>query len=569
MSTAFVKIHAHWSRRVESRFLDMVALLLCGYLLYLGIRTTGDLNWPGNIDLYRNMAQAQSILDGNWWADPYYLGETMWYNPLAPFLIAAVSRVANLPVYIVSARLGAYFNLLSPLSFYFLVARLFDRWTALASTLGFLFVTSEGLAVDSITPYSPWLYAATFTQSMFYLTLVAYRHSVVQGRRRGYVVTGVLWGITFLGHTAPALVLGGIMGLSALAAVIRSWRDRLVLPTLYHVVNRLAPTVVAALVVSAPLLCSIVGHYHLRVLNPYPASLVADFLAVSKLATLIKANLTVPTCVAGIGLLGLLWRRSRAVDRRLVLLWSLVSSGLVAYGYFWLAARHWKVSLPIIVPTYHFWYYLRVVEAILFGYGLVVASRCGVGLLERWAPVISRQFSMQSRARLWSGRALLCVLMSSLLLVCPSFASRPEFALARVEAQQAGAQFRLGEFEWIREHTRPEDVFLAPDSLGMFLVGPTGRKLAAVHSLYSNPYVDNEARVAARDAIFECIRVGDYAGFDRLASKNRVTYLVLWQAQVQGETDPFFLAREFSDDQVIIYRVVHSRPQSQSLEKGT
>ena len=44
--------------------------------------TVGGLTWPYDGDHFRDIAQAQTALDGHPLADPFYLGEWVWYNPL-------------------------------------------------------------------------------------------------------------------------------------------------------------------------------------------------------------------------------------------------------------------------------------------------------------------------------------------------------------------------------------------------------------------------------------------------------------------------------------------------------
>jgi hypothetical protein len=125
-------------------------------------------------------------------------------HPLLPGLVAAVSSLTGQPVHVSAARAGAYLNLAAPIAFYLLVFRLVGPACALASLVGFLFVV-RGPTWATPT-YSPWLYASVFAQTFFYLTLAAYSGAITLERRWLFVLTGVLLGVTFLTHTAPAIL---------------------------------------------------------------------------------------------------------------------------------------------------------------------------------------------------------------------------------------------------------------------------------------------------------------------------------------------------------------------------
>jgi hypothetical protein len=58
-------------------FVVFVALLLGGVTVYLR-RTTSGLRWPLDIDLYRDIVQAESVRNGHLFADANYAGETAW-----------------------------------------------------------------------------------------------------------------------------------------------------------------------------------------------------------------------------------------------------------------------------------------------------------------------------------------------------------------------------------------------------------------------------------------------------------------------------------------------------------
>ena len=101
-----------------ARHLPLFVLLAA--CLGLGVSRTAGLAWPHDADLYRNMAQAQTMVDGDWFADPFYRGEKAWYNPLTPAVIAVLHRITGIAIPRLYAQAGAVFNLAVPAAFYVL-----------------------------------------------------------------------------------------------------------------------------------------------------------------------------------------------------------------------------------------------------------------------------------------------------------------------------------------------------------------------------------------------------------------------------------------------------------------
>src|SRR5262245_2923868 len=200
-----------------SRGLPVLAFLaLLTVALSFGVRTTRDVEWPTpmpgglTVDLYRDMSSAQTMLDSGYGPDPNFVGERSWYNPLVPAIMALTTAVTALPLNVVAVRLGTYANLLAPLTFFLMCAVLFDRWTALFASFASLFLLPDAFPAYLVATYFPCVLPVNFVLACFYLSIVALHWAYRDNRLAAFVVPGLLWGLTFLGHTAPALILGGV-----------------------------------------------------------------------------------------------------------------------------------------------------------------------------------------------------------------------------------------------------------------------------------------------------------------------------------------------------------------------
>ncbi len=487
-------------------------LLLCVFVN--GRATTGDLTWPGSniegvgIDLYRDMALARTMLDSGYGPDPNYLGELTWYNPLVPSLTALTSALTGADVPLVIARIGAYANLLAPAAFYLLAATLLGRWPGVYALAGYLFLMAASLPAWISATYSPWFMPVNFAQAPFYLTVWAFVRGRQSPRRAWDIATGASWGVTFLAHAAPALVFG-VMAVAATVVDVRR-RDgaRVAFPA---AATRLAVMIVLALVVSSPLLVTIVGHYGLRTLHKQPGMYTAPLLG-RELPTLVWQHVSAAMLVAAVGA-ATVWRQRPSTVRLVVFTWLLAAGLFLLLAYVLLAGRvlaGWALASP--VPSFHFFFYLKAATALLFAVGVsTLAGRAGrVAALARWPA--------QHRAQ------ALCAAL--VVAGAPTYLARPDFAEARRDAldTMAGAQVQVA--GWLRAHAQPGDVVLTVDYDAAVMPGPAGVKVVAAFTAFSNPYVDWEARAQDRDRMFAALDAGDAAAFTALAGHYRVTHLI-------------------------------------------
>jgi hypothetical protein len=458
-----------------SRIWDLAAILACLIGFWYGWRATRDLDWPPDFDLYRDISIAQTMLDGGGLADPAYPGEQLWYNPLVPAVVAGISRLTSWPVPVAYARVGAYLNLLAPLCFYLMVAYLFkDRLVAFTSMLAFLFVTCQHPASRACATYSPWLFTGNFAQAGFYLTLTLYERAWRHDRRRDFLFVGLMLGITFLGHTAPALLLGGIIALHTGLTALQRLDRTLSSSHLHEAIIRLGIVTGAMLAVGSPYLRTIWGHYQLRILNPDPSSWVFSELEIGNIATLSRANLSLPNLVALAGG-GLLWARPRDRASHLLTLWLLTCLGFIGLDYLAQLGSRLDISSLRIVPSIHFLFYLKALVSALFGYGLFALVRFTLEFGKYLSPCLRGRLQGSLQVKMERAALVLLVVAAALWGYGP-FIRQPAFNEMCERARTVISPGWRKAYTWIREHTSPSDVFLAPPYFGLHIVTPAGRK---------------------------------------------------------------------------------------------
>ena len=83
------------------------------------------------------------MADGSPVADPFYRGESIWYNPLVPGLVATLGHLGRHPVHVLYAQAGAYLNLLGPIAFFLLLDACFGLPAAVLATLHLVYLRGD------------------------------------------------------------------------------------------------------------------------------------------------------------------------------------------------------------------------------------------------------------------------------------------------------------------------------------------------------------------------------------------------------------------------------------------
>jgi hypothetical protein len=477
----------------------IVATLAAACLIALVLRPAVDavrgVPYPYDVDQFRDIAAAQA-LTSHGLADPYYAGETIWYNPLLPATVAVLAQITSHSIHETYVAAGPYLNLLAPLAFFALAWMLAGPATAVVALT--IYLLSPGRTQPWLEPgYSPWLFAVNFAAAFFYAGVICCVAAMRRSTRRRWVAAGAVLGLTFLAHTAPALVLG-VVALACVYSAHRSTQQRW-----STTISHAAIVIAVALLISAPFLWSIAGRYHLNMINVAPSQWIWPAIDVHHAGALLSRTLSAWTIVAVIGFVTLMRARSHVAIP--VLTWAGVSVSLFLYG--WLQ-QSWT-ALPSIVPQYHFYFY--VIAA------LYLATAIGVVSIAR----------MIATPRVHLAFAVAASMMIAAAYY-PLYLAGGDFHEFRQMAVDVSADLESSALDArLRDETDPDAVVLAALADPLQRIGPSGRRVVAVPQLFSNPYVSFDQREAAVSQMFAAIVNDDLHGFARLAIQHNVTNVLL------------------------------------------
>lgn len=457
----------------RNQIFDALAAAACVLALTVAVQTVSGLRWPYDGDHYRDVAQAQTARDGHPLSDPFYPDEWVWYNPLVPWIVAAGSAITRITPAAFDVQAGPWLNLLAPIAFYLLCARLAGRGAAFAALIIFLFFNCRTDPALTCPTYSSWLFVATFAQGLFFLTLLAMAWTVPQQTAVRAGLVGALAGLTFLAHTGPALVLG------ATAILLLRLRSIIIAG-------------LVALIVASPFLYAIEGHYHLHVVNPVPMAWQWLPVTIEGFPGTLRANAVLILA----GLAGGFVVRSKVAR-----VWLIVSLLLTALS----LTRELTPSVPPIVPTFHFWRYAMAALTIMAG-----------GTVWKLCELVARKHAVATLA---------VVATVAVAIYLPQYRSRFDFVYGQSIARNRDPN-HAATTAWLRQQTPESAVILGTRGASLQIIGPAGRRVVAVNANWSNPYVDVIRRVDDREAMLEALKAGDDERFTPLADAYRVTHVV-------------------------------------------
>jgi hypothetical protein len=508
-------------------------------------RTTQDLHWAADPDFDRDISYVQGTLDGRYGMDPSYAGEYLWYNPLLFSIETLFVKATGMPVHDVVTRAGAWLNMLGPIAFFIMAAWLLGIEVAIASTLSYLFLASGNILGWGAATFSPWLYPVCFAQWMFYIDVLLCYKAFSTGKFSWFAGLGAFTGILFLGHTAPAVLIVLIMVLLQAGNLFTALRGKDASRTRQYLLQG-ALALLAFLITSLPLTWFVVGKYHLHSLNRDTFEYTEGIFILKNFPAMIKANLSVSLLVA---LIGFAWFRKNNRDillRKILFAW--LGLSVLLYCYSTLVAQlDWKyhIHLPGTVPSFHYFFYVKALQSLFFGFGFIYLFRLA---LNRLIPAIT-----PARA----GIALLAAILVCTLTYYPYYIRRDDFTVLRRQAlDKQNEKDKVGAYDFIVRNIPADKVILCPAGpSSLFPVMATGRKMVSTAFTFSNPYVDFIRREKDRNTMVDYLCTGQPTAAREIFPRYNVAYALIPNNMLNNITRSLTLPgnRVFSNDTYTLY----------------
>lgn len=498
------------------------SILMLGLAFIQCYITAKDIHWFFDPDYYRDMAYVRQNLYGNFGKDPSYPGAYLWYNPLLTWIETLFVKISGLPLNLALAKAGVWLNLFAPITFTLMLATLFDWRIAIAGLLSYLFLASGDHYTFDAATYSPWLYPGSFTQSIFYLNIIFCYKAFTTQKYAWFLILGAMLGISFLGHTAPTLLIILVAVILQTGNFIKSLRAR-DFATLQKYILQGAAVFLPFILFSLPLLYFIVGKYRLQFINRMPFEFVEDLFIFRNLPALLRMNFGVALVISLIGAAWFFRNFHQPVIRKIIFAWPILAILLFVYSTAVSSLdRNYNIHLPGTVPAFHYFFYLKAAQSVFYGFGLVF-------LLEFLFSRIKPLQSSVVRHRLLILAVLVCA-----VIYYPFYRNRQDFVFFRTQNLLMDKdKDRIMTYDYILNNIPPEKVILCEENTSIFPVMATARKMVSNGITYSNPYVDFWQRENARNDMLSYLKTGRPTAAKQLFDDYRVDYILLSSANFQ------------------------------------
>lgn len=493
-----------------------VAILMTIVAFSYAVKNTHNLQWPAEVDFFRDMGAVQSILENKGAADSLFFDEIRWYNPAVPTIVAAFVKLTHQPLNAVYAQIGPYLNLLGPITFFIFCRLLIGNWAAVFALSAYLFLGNHAVVTWHQATYSAWAWPWNVAQGMFFLTASVILTTYRLNSYRWAVFSGLLLGLTILFHTAPAFILTLLVTVFFLKRLYfaSSAAERIRQIMLYFLIGTIS------FLVALPFLGPLALEYGFVIKNREPTKYVAIGF---KDVIYYCFNLRFVVFALTAALLWLrpeLTRLPKAIMSELKTIIVLVL-GLLIVAFAIQYLRSYNIDLAQLYPSFHFHIYFKAIEALLFGLGVCVFSGAIVGLITG-----ANGLNPLNDAR---GLALsISFIVAYLVYVIPSYTQRMDFVGTKQAAiHYANKTDEIMLYDWLLANTSIDDVFLAKDDARLFSVSAAGRKVIVHRGMFTSPYLDFEQRLRDQEEMYAALSSDDMETFARHAKHYSLDYLVL------------------------------------------
>lgn len=497
-------------------------------------KTVHDLHWAYEPDFDRDIAYIRSALDGHYGQDPNYAGQFMWYNPMLFIFEATIVKFTGMPINIVVARAGAFINLLSPVAFFFMAVKLFDLRVGLAALLSFLFLTSGNLPCWGAATYSPWLVSDTFSQFLFYISIYFCYKAFAGQKIIWFIILGASLGLTFLGHSAPVFLIILIMISLQGQKVIKALKGKE-----YNAVGKYFfqgfLTVIPFIIVAFPFLYYVYGKYHFHFLNHAILECAPGIFARKDTLELLKLNVNFSLLIAIVGMVWFHYKFENIILKKIVWNWFFIC--LVMYVYesaLPTVNGILHIYLPDTIPAFHYFFYLKALQSVFFGFGFVFLLL----QLILWL----NQKSLKIKI---SDYVIILAILFYALIYYPVYSKRADFSELREQAISKGNEKdKIEVYNFISKNVPLNNVLLCEHGLSLFPVMPTAIKMVSVETYFSNPYVSYDEREHDRNQMLDYLTKGSPASAVQLFKSYNVSMVLLTNQDYAKYKQPAFASSQ-------------------------
>jgi hypothetical protein len=248
---------------------------------------------------------------------------------------------------------------------------------------------------------------------------------------------------------------------------------------------------------------------------------------------MIKANLSVSLIVAIIGFIWFYRNFHQQLIRRIILSWLFFA--VMMYFYSTLVAlldSKYHIHLPGTVPSFHYFFYLKAVQSVFFGFGFVFLIKPVINWVMKTIRRGNENENINTPIIIFSLTVLICA-----IVYFPFYQQRDDFVLMREEAlSKQNDKGKVGVYNYISDNIPADKVILCDKDPSLFPVMATARKMVSIAYTFSNPYLDFEKRESDRLDMLSFLKTGKPAEAEKLFKEYEVSFVLFSNADLKADT---------------------------------
>jgi hypothetical protein len=342
--------------------------------------------------------------------------------------------------------------------------------------------------------YSPWLISDTFSQFLFYISIFFCYKAFAEQKLFWFIILGSSLGLTFLGHSAPVFLIILIMVSMQGQKVIKALRAK-EYPAIGKFFLQGFVTIIPFIVFAFPFLYYVYGKYHFHFINREILECAPGIFARKETLTLLKLNITFSLPISVIGVAWFYKKFENPTLRKIVWNWFFICLVMYLYESAVPTADHmFNIKLPDTIPAFHYFFYLKALQSIFFGFGFIFL----LSKLVQWINSLNKKSFMVKYS---NSLVISCVLLY-VLCYYTIYSHRADFVDLREQAIKNGNEKdKMDVYNFITKNVQLNSVLLCEHDLSLFPVMPTGIKMVSVETYFSNPYISYTQREYDRNAM--------------------------------------------------------------------
>jgi uncharacterized membrane protein YfcA len=298
-------------------------------------------------------------------------------------------------------------------------------------------------------------------------------------------------------------------------------------------------TIVPFLIFSFPFLYFVLIKYQLHFVNRTILQCAPGIFSRKNTLELLRLNITFSLLIAVVGFVWFYKKYDNLLIRKIILNWFYITVLMYLYeAVLPTANRILHITLPDTIPALHYFFYLKGVQSVFFGFGFIFL----ITPVIQWVEGFIKKKYVSKFSVILSSNLLILFILIYAFIYYPFYSKRLDFEVPRQQALLKEKEAdKIEVYNFISKNLPLENVLLCKHDQSLFPVMATGIKMVSVEVYFSNPYISYDKRESDRNDMISYLITSRPASAEKLFSEYKVSYVLLPNKDFENYKAPAFL----------------------------